>query len=102
MMKQTPVKPSGSRTRLPVLLLVWSALLTPCAVLSMSLVSGCSKPPPPPPPPPPRRAAAPPPPEKVAVDGILQTMRVDARVQFPQGAAPTDESLARAVISFAD
>src|SRR5262245_53734699 len=65
------------------------------------LLSGCSKPPPPPPPPPPRKVA-PPPPEPVKTDALLQAMKADARVQFPQGAAPTDEGIARAVISLAD
>ncbi len=65
---------------------------------------GCpSKPPPPtpppPPPPPPKKA---PEPEPVRTDALLQTMGVDARVQFPQAKAPTDEGLARAAISLAD
>jgi hypothetical protein len=36
------------------------------------------------------------------VDGLLQTMNADPRVQFPQAKAPTSESFARAVISLAD
>lgn len=74
------------------------------AVVSVGLtagVGGCEKkkvvaPPPPPPPPPP------PAPEPVHVDGLLQAMKADARVQFPANKAPTDEKLARAVIELAD
>jgi hypothetical protein len=36
------------------------------------------------------------------VDPVLQAMKPDKRVQFPQKEAPTDETLARAVIDFAD
>lgn len=65
--------------------------------------AGCEKkappkPPPPPPPPPPAPKA----PDPVTVDGILQSMNADPRVQFPQAKAPTDESFARAVIALAD
>lgn len=72
-----------------ILMLTASALLAPG-------LAGCGKkkaPPPPPPPPPPRAAA----PEPVRVEGLAG----DPRVQFPQAMAPTDESLARAVASFA-
>lgn len=48
------------------------------------------------PPPPP-----PPPPQPVEVDALMQSMKADARIQFPQAKAPTDENLARAVIDFA-
>lgn len=82
--------------RTGIIPLFTTALLLPLAFF------GCEKPKPPPPPPPPKRAAAPPPPEKVVINGILQTLKPDARVQFPQDVAPTDETLARAVITFAD
>ncbi|GEM_PF-1878072 len=75
------------------------------AVLSAGLsvgVGGCEKkkvaPPPAPPPPPP----PPPAPEPIKVDGLMQAMKADARVQFPAANAPTDERLARAVIELAD
>lgn len=68
---------------------------------SVMLLGGCKKPPPPPPPPPPRKVE-PPPPEKVPVAALVQTMKLDARVQFPDSAAPTNEEFARAVATFAD
>ncbi len=71
------------------------------AVLAGAALPACEKPAPPPPPPP-KRTEAPPPPEPVRADALLQTMKADARVQFPQSAAPTDETVARAVIAFAD
>ena len=71
------------------------------ALAGAVLFGGCSKPPPPPPPAP-KKVEAPPPPEPVRVDSLLQTMKADARVQFASSAAPTDETLARAIISFAD
>lgn len=83
-----------------------SALLATCLVGVMvapvAPLIGCEEkkkpaPPPPPPPPPPPRA-----PDPVQVDGILQSMQADARVQFPQGSAPYSEDVARAVIMFAD
>lgn len=71
------------------------ALSLPCSVLV-----GCKKkkaaPPPvvaPPPPPPPT-------PDPIQVDSVLQSMKPDARVEFPQSHAPVDESLARAIIEF--
>lgn len=74
-------------------------LLAPA--LAVSLFAGCKKEPPPPPPAPPP-APRPRPPEPVAVSTLLQTMKADARVQFPDANAPTDEGLARAIIGFAD
>lgn len=62
---------------------------------SMLAAPGCKKkaqPPPPPPPPPPPAAPAP-----VNVSSLL----TDRKVQFAETAAPTDESLARAVVDFA-
>lgn len=66
-----------------------------CLAIGATALGGCGKKkaPPPPPPPPPRVAA----PEPVRVE----TLAGDPRVQFPQSAAPTDESLARAVAAFA-
>lgn len=82
-----------------------AALCVSVAALSAGLsvgVGGCEKkkaaPPPAPPPPPP----PPPAPEPIKVDGLLQAMKADARVQFPTANAPTDEKLARAVIELAD
>ena len=78
-------------------------ILTAGLALAMAstLLTGCSKPPPPPPPkpvvPPP-----PPAPEPVALDAIIAEAKPDARVQFPQERAPVDETLAKAVIAFAD
>lgn len=90
---------AGLRRGLPML-----AACAGLAVVSVGLsagIGGCEKkkvvaPPPPPPPPPP------PAPEPVRVDGLLQAMKADARVQFPAANAPTDEKLARAVIELAD
>ncbi len=66
-----------------------------CLAVGATALGGCAKKkaPPPPPPPPPRVAA----PEPVRVESLAG----DPRVQFPQSAAPTDESLARAVAAFA-
>ncbi|GMV24785.1 MAG: hypothetical protein AMXMBFR58_08160 [Phycisphaerae bacterium] len=58
-------------------------------------VSGCKKEEPPPPPPPP-------PPEPVQIDPLFQAMKIDARVQFPQEKAPTNEEFARGILSLAD
>lgn len=76
-----------------------ASLLAGSLLLTAGALPGCKKkeekkveaPPPPPPPPP----------QPVEVDAILQSMKADARVQFPQSKAPTEESLARAVIEFA-
>lgn len=67
----------------------------------LSSVSGCEKkkPPPPPPPPPPPAVEAPKP---VDVNGIMQVMHPDARVQFPEQFAPLSQGVAEAVIAFAD
>lgn len=64
-------------------------------------VAGCQKKKKPPPPPPPK-PKAPPPPEPVDVNGVLQAMKPDARVQFPQSVAPVDRSLAEGVITLAN
>lgn len=74
-----------TRTVLPALLLCGAVVIAP----------GCKKKAPPPPPPPPPSAPAAPPPVNVA------SMLTDPRVQFAESAAPTDESLARAVVAFA-
>lgn len=80
-----------------------AALLALCAALAPSaLMGGCEekkKPAPPPPPPPPPKVVAP---DPIKVDGVLQSMKPDARVQFPQASAPYNEDAARAIISFAD
>lgn len=72
------------------------------AVLAALTVAACEKkkkaPPPPPPPPPP----APVIPDPVDINGVLQAMRSDARVQFPQDVAPADRTLAEGVISLAN
>ncbi|CAG1000393.1 hypothetical protein PHYC_02836 [Phycisphaerales bacterium] len=65
-------------------------------------ITGCSKPPPPPPPPPPAPPPPPPAPEPVQIDPIIQSMKPDARVQFPAEVAPVDEAFARALINLAD
>ena len=68
---------------------------------SVTTLSGCgdSKPKPkpvaPPPPPPP------PPPKQLDAGALLQTMRADQRIQFPNEKAPSDESVARSVIELA-
>lgn len=62
----------------------------------LSTLAGCGKkaePPPPPPPPPPVARA----PEPVRVADLI----TDPRVQFPQKFVPSDESLARAIVTFA-
>jgi len=73
-------------------------------LLALTLVS-CGKKEAPPPAPPPSRPTytpPPPPPQPVNTDQLLQAMGADARVQFPESHAPTDESFARAVISLGD
>jgi hypothetical protein len=70
-------------------------------VTAMPALMACEKkkeaPPPPPPPPPPPKS-----PEPIDIKLVLQSAKPDARVNFGQAYAPTDESLARAVIAFAD
>lgn len=67
----------------------------------LSAFAGCEKkkPPPPPPPPPPPAVETPKP---VDVNGIMQVMHPDARVQFPEQFAPLRQEIAEAVIAFAD
>ncbi|MBY0112604.1 MAG: hypothetical protein K2Y21_07270 [Phycisphaerales bacterium] len=68
---------------------------------SVTTLSGCgdSKPKPkpvaPPPPPPP------PPPKQIDTGALLQTMRADQRIQFPNEKAPSDEAVAKSVIDLA-
>lgn len=82
--------------------------LAPAAALVMATgtmvtLAGCEKPkPPPPPPPPPPQPVAPPAPEPVTVSKVLSDLKPDPRVQFPQEAAPVDESLAKAVVTLAN
>jgi len=84
-----------------VLSIVIACGLVTALVLPSAVLVACEKkkPPPPPPPAPP---PPPPPPEPVQISPIMQSAKPDARVHFPQAHAPTDESLARAVISLAD
>lgn len=76
------------------------AMVTMVALPS-TMMTACSPPPPPPAPPP---APPPPPPnaEPIQIDPLMQSIGPDQRVQFPQVAAPVDESLARAVIKLAE
>ena len=74
------------------------SMVSTVIVFPTAILAGCEKkkppaPPPPPPPPPP------PVPDPVAIDPILQSMKPDARVQFPQNRATVDESAAKAIIS---
>lgn len=73
------------------------------AAVVAAVVAGCEKkkPPPAPAPAPPTRPAVVIP-DKVEVQALLQQLGSDARVQFPQSAAPTDRSLAEGVIRLAD
>lgn len=73
------------------------------AVSPAMVMSGCEEkkkkvvaPPPPPPPPAPKA------PDPIEVGPVLQSMKPDARVQFPQSAAPYTEDLARAIIALAN
>lgn len=79
-----------------------AAGLSLAAVSPAFVLAGCEEkkkkaPPPPPPPPPPAPIA----PDPIQVDPVLQSMKPDARVQFPQGAAPYSEDLAKAIITLA-
>lgn len=65
----------------------------------MTTVAGCGKKEPPPPPP--KKRAPPPPPPPVRIELAPLMRGVDARVQFPDGKAPYDATLAEAAISFA-
>ena len=71
-------------------------------VASVALGVGCGKKkkPAPPPPPPPKPVAVIP--DPIDVNGLLQTMKSDARVQFPQDRSPADRSLAEGVIKLAN
>lgn len=72
------------------------------AILAATLAVGCEEKKkavaPAPPPPPPRVVI----PDKIEVQALLQELKSDARVQFPDAAAPTDRSLAESVIQFAN
>jgi hypothetical protein len=74
-------------------------LIITAAIASLALAGGCEKkkkkaPPPPPPPPPPPVVE----PDPVDVNALLQAMKSDARVQFPEAHAPADRALAEGVI----
>jgi hypothetical protein len=75
------------------------------AMLAASLAlgaSGCTKkkkPAPPPPPPPKPKVVTP---DPVDVNGLLQALKSDERVKFPEGQAPADRSLAEGVIKLAN
>lgn len=78
----------------------WSAIFLIAAAVS---VAGCEKkkkkaPPPPPPPPPPKVVI----PDPVDSGAVLQSLRADARVQFPQEVSPADRSLAEGAVKIAD
>jgi hypothetical protein len=86
------------------------------AGLCVGTLSACKKeaPPPPPPPkaPPPAPTAPPPVPsgteasgeqaEPVKIDTVLAAAKSDPRVQFPQNVAPSDGSVARAIVDAAN
>jgi len=76
------------------------AMVTMVALPS-TMMTACSPPPPPPAPPP---APPPPPPnaDPIQIDPLMQSVKPDQRVQFPQVAAPVDETLARAVIKLCE
>lgn len=74
-----------------------------CAMTAVSVLglASCKKeePAPPPPPPPPPKVEAPKP---LDAGSVLQSMNVDARVEFAEDAAPVDRGLAEAAIRLAD
>ncbi|MDQ7012278.1 MAG: hypothetical protein Q9O74_00105 [Planctomycetota bacterium] len=74
-----------------------------CAVTTVAVLglASCKKeePPPPPPPPPPPRIEQPKP---LDAGSVLQSMDVDARVEFAEDAAPVSRDLAQAAIKLAD
>lgn len=76
------------------------AMVTMVALPS-TMMTACS-PPPPPPAPPPAPPPPPPPAEPIQIDPLMQSVKPDQRVQFPQVAAPVDETLARAVIKLCE
>lgn len=80
----------------------WIVGLLLAATFGTCLLSGCKKKEPPPPVVKHRAPPPPPPPEPVEVATLMQEAKPDARVQFPEAQAPTDEGLARSVIKFAD
>ena len=96
--RPSPLLARLSRATLTALLLTGTAA---ALALPGATLAGCEKkkPPPAPPPPPPPAPKAP---DPVDVGPILQSIRPDARVQFPQSHAPLDESFARAAITLAD
>lgn len=70
------------------------------AVSGGTLGCGKKKKPPPPPPPPPAKVVELPKPVDIAA--VLQEMKSDARVNFPEGRAPADRTLAEGVIKLAN
>ncbi|MCC6678955.1 MAG: hypothetical protein IT436_17660 [Phycisphaerales bacterium] len=96
MMRLNEVNRGPARGRIGT---VTAAILAGTLLVSGVAISGCKKKEPPPPPP--KEAPPPPPPQPVEIDAVMQAMKADARVQFPQAKAPTDENLARAVVEFA-
>lgn len=81
-----------------------SCALAAFAATMLALPSGCGekKPKPKPVSQTPVAPPRPPAPEKIDVAALLQAMGSDARVQFPDSAAPTNEGLARAAITVAN
>ncbi len=81
---------------------VQHVLLLSIVLVLTGWLGACKKKEPPPPPPPPPPPKAPPPPQPLDVATLLQTMKVDPRVEFAQSQAPVNESLAKAAINLAD
>lgn len=81
---------------------VQHVLLLSAVLVCTGWLGACKKKEPPPPPPPPPPPKAPPPPQPLDVATLLQTMKVDPRVEFAESQAPVDESLAKAAIKLAD
>lgn len=77
-------------------------ILLTAALLAGLAFSGCTKkkkPPPPPPPPPPPKVVIP---DPIDVQALLQELKTDARVQFPQAMAPADRVMAESIIRLAN
>ena len=81
--------------------IIGGLLIATLLAFSLATLSGCGDSKPKPKPVAPAAPPPPPPPKQLDTGALLQTMRADQRIQFPNEKAPSDESVAKSVIELA-
>lgn len=81
--------------------IIGGVLITALLAASLTGLAGCGESKPKPKPVAPVAPPPPPPPKQLDAGALLQAMRADQRIQFPNEKAPSDESVARSVIDLA-